>query len=452
MKAKGMIGLEIHTYLTSKEKLFCKCKASRERGLKENTNICPICTGQPGAKPMAANGEAVKKAIILGLMLGCKINSRVKWMRKHYDWPDLPKGYQTTQSGAHSVPLGVDGEFNGIKIESMHLEEDPASWEPQSGRVDYNRSGLPLVEIVTAPDFHFAEEVMDWLVKLVHALSYLKIVESDAGVKVDVNVSLISPKKTERVEIKNVNSIESVGKAIEYEFDRQSKEGSVRETRRFDELKGVTRSMRTKEKQDDYRFIADPDLRDIEIGREFIEGLKRQLPEMPEKKLEKLIKKHKLGEKDAMVLAKNLEIVEFFERVAEKIDAKFVLPWISGELLRVLNWNKKKLHEVDIEVEHFISLLKMVEKKIITELQAKQILNKFVPKSFDPSKAEGKIDDKKELEKIIDKIIKKNKKAVEDYKNGDSKSLNFLMGEVMKETNRRADYKITFEILKKLLK
>jgi aspartyl-tRNA(Asn)/glutamyl-tRNA(Gln) amidotransferase subunit B len=223
MVLSGKIGLEIHGYLVTKEKLFCKCVASREKGLKANTNVCPICTGQPGSKPMLPNGEAVKKAVMIGLMLGCKINKSVKWQRKHYDWPDLPKGYQNTISGAHAVPLGIEGKYEGIGIWSMHLEEDPASWEPDSGKVDYNRSGLPLVEIITAPDFKTSEEVIEWLKKLLWAFNYLKTVDSNAGIKVDVNVNI--PGKSERVEIKNLNSLENIGNAIEYEFNRQNKEG-----------------------------------------------------------------------------------------------------------------------------------------------------------------------------------------------------------------------------------
>ena len=449
---KGLVGLEIHTYLVSKEKLFCRCKASRERGLKPNVYICPICTGQAGARPMAPNEEAVKKAVMIGLMLGCKINERTRWMRKHYDWPDLPKGYQTTISGAHAVPLGVNGKFASVNIRSIHLEEDPASWNPQDGCVDYNRSGLPLVEIITEPDFHFAEEVGEWLGKLVHALSYLKIVDSNAGIKVDVNVNLISPKKTERVEIKNINSIDSVAKAINYEFERQGREGSVRETRRFDELKGKTMSMRSKEQAEDYRFIADPDLQPLVIEKKLILELEEKIPELPEQKLSKLVKKYKIDKKNAQILAKNLDIVEFFERVAKDIKADVALNWINVELLRVLNWNKKMLHEVDIKVEHFVELLKLVEKKAITELQAKQILNKFIPKSFSPKKEEGRISDEKELERIIKEIIKNNGRAVNDYKSGDSKALNFLMGEVMKATNRRADFKVARKVLEKMLK
>ena len=155
---EGMIGLEIHVYLITREKLFCKCKASRERGLQPNVFVCPICTGQPGAKPMLPNEEAVRDAVLIAGMLGCKVNKLMPWQRKHYNWPDLPKGYQNTLSGSGAIPLGVEGKFKGIKIWSMHLEEDPASWNPDSGEVDYNRSGLPLVEIITAPEFESAEK------------------------------------------------------------------------------------------------------------------------------------------------------------------------------------------------------------------------------------------------------------------------------------------------------
>lgn len=446
---KGKIGLEIHTYLITKEKLFCTCLASRERGLKPNTIICPICSGMPGAKPCAPNEEAVKKAVLIGLMLGCTINSQVTWMRKHYSWPDMPKGYQTTISGAHALPVGVEGTFTDISISSMHLEEDPASWDPLTGCVDYNRSGLPLVEIVTAPEFTSAPQVGEWLGKLVHALSYLKIVDSNAGIKVDVNVSI--PGKTERVEVKNISSIESVMRAIDYELERQSEEGSVRETRRYDAAKNITTSMRKKEQQDDYRFIADPDLPLLPLVPSFVAGLKKQLPELPAEKLKKLVKEYKVDKQNADILAKHLEIAEFFEQVAGKVDAHFALPWVTIELLRVLNWNKTSLDKVDIKLEHFVSLLKLVKEKKITELQAKQLLNKFVPKSFDPSSVDGKLSDKKQLETVIKDVIKNNAKAAQDFQQGDAKALNFLIGEVMKVTQRRADYKTTQELLKKLL-
>jgi aspartyl-tRNA(Asn)/glutamyl-tRNA(Gln) amidotransferase subunit B len=459
---KGKIGLEIHCYLTTKEKLFCDCIASREKGLKANTLICPICTGQPGAKPMLPNKVAVEKGVQIGLMLGCKINKKLVWQRKHYDWPDMPKGYQNTISGKYAIPVGTEGKFNGIGIWEMHLEEDPASWDPETGEIDYNRSGLPLVEIVTAPDFSTAEEVMEWLKKLIHNLEYLKAVDSNAGIKVDTNVSLQpsagsrSPATgTERCEIKNISSIEDVGRAINYEIERQSKEGNPKkETRRFDSNKGKTEVMRSKESGEDYRFISDPDLLDIVIDDKFVNSLKDRMPENPEKKLEKLIKKYKIDKKNAEVLAKNIDIAEFYEKVAEKVEAGYALPWVTINLFRLLNDNNSKLDKCDIKVEHFVSLLGMIKSGKITELQGKDILKKFYPKSFDPSqqKMEGKITDKKELEKVAEKVLKANEKAVNDYKRGDKNALNFLLGAIMKETQKRADFKIAREVLEGMMK
>ncbi len=450
----GMIGLEIHVYLITKEKLFCKCKAVREKGTKANNFICPICTGQPGAKPMLPNKNAVIKAVQVGLMLGCRINKKLKWMRKHYNWADLPKGYQNTLSGDKAFPVGEQGKFYGIRIKEMHLEEDPASWEPDSGRVDYNRSGLPLLEIVTEPDFSTSEEVTEWLKKLLHNLQYLKAVASDAGIKSDVNVSI--PGKTDRVEVKNVNSLDNIAKTIDYELERQEKEGSVKETRRFDEVKGKTIRMRSKEEAEDYRFIFDPDLKPIILDDNFIEEIRKKIPETPEKKLDKLIKKYKIGKKDAEILSKNLEIVEFFESIAEKskLAINFILPWVNVELLRHLNYNKTSLDKLDIKSEHFIELLKFVKEEKITELQGKEILNKFYPKSFSLKErgVEEKITDSEELDKICKEVLEKEREVVMRYRAGETKLLNFLVGEVMKKTEKRADFKVVRGLLEKILK
>ena len=447
---KGMIGLEIHTYLITNEKLFCNCIASREKGLRPNINICPICTGQPGAKPMLPNKSAVENAVLIGLMLECKINQKMIWQRKHYDWPDLPKGYQNTLSGSFAIPVGENGKFYGIRIRSMHLEEDPASWNPETGEVDYNRSGLPLVEIITEPDFTTAEEVSDWLEKLLRNLSYLKIVDSNAGIKVDVNVNI--PGKTQRVEIKNISSIESIKKAIEYELERQIKEGGKeKETRRWDDSKGKTMVMRKKEGAEDYRFLNDPDLQELVIDDKFIENLKKKIPEMPEVKLEKLIKKYNIDKHNAEILTKNIDLVEFYEKVAEKINPHFALPWVTVELLRFLNYNQTSLDKIDLKVEHFVSLLKLVREGKITPLKAKEILDKFYPKSFMPSDVDEKISNPQEIEKIVKEVINENKKAVEDYHKGEQKAFDFLMGKIMEKTKKRADFKVAREILKKFL-
>jgi aspartyl-tRNA(Asn)/glutamyl-tRNA(Gln) amidotransferase subunit B len=466
MEVKGKIGLEIHVYPVTKEKLFCRCNASREKGLKENINICPICTGQPGSKPMRPNEEAVRKAVAVGLMLNCKINNRLIWKRKHYDWPDLPKGYQNTLSGKHAFPVGEKGEFLDIGIWSMHLEEDPGSWDPETGCVDYNRSGLPLLEIITAPDFESSEEVTFWLKKLRQNLEYLKAVDSNAGMKADVNVNLIflengkEVKKTERVEIKNITSFEDIGKAIDFEILRQEKEGSVLETRRYDSKKEKTIRMREKEEGDDYRFISDPDLVNLDLSKEFVNEIKESLPESPDEKLNRFVKKYGIDKKDSEILSKNFEIAEFFEEVVkafgeDKEKVEYVKRWVLVELLRHLNYMKKSLEEVNIKVEDFSKLLELVKSGKITDLKGKEILNSWEDKSSNPELIiEGKerIDNEKDLEKVISKVLKENGKAVESYRSGEEKAFNFLLGAVMKETNKRADYNIARKVLEKFLK
>ncbi len=447
------IGLEIHGYLMTNEKLFCRCKAIH--GLKTtqpNTNICPICTAQPGSKPMLPNKQAIDKAIQIALILECKINEKLVWQRKHYDWPDLPKGYQNTISGKYAVPVGEKGKFLGIRIIEAHIEEDPAAWNPQTGEIDYNRSGSPLIEIVTEPDFNDSEQVVDWLKQLITTLGYIKAIDKNAGIKADVNVSV---GESERTEIKNINSLKNVRASIEYEVQRHKKEMPIhQETRMFDENKGVTIKMRTKEEAQDYRFISEPDLPIIKIEQSRIKKLESSLPETPQKKLKKLINKHKIEKKHAEVLTKKLDIVEFFEKVIEKVHPKIAIPWVTIELLSVLNYNKKELEEIEVDVEHFIELLKLVEKKIITELKAKEILRKFIPKSFSPkeyAEKHKKISGKSDIEKFVKEAIKKNPKAVEDYKAGKPNALNFLIGQVMKISEKRADYKTARIMLEKLI-
>ena len=447
---KARIGLEIHGYLTTSQKLFCNCPAIRhtaKQKIKPNTHICPICTGQPGSKPMLPNQEAIEKIIQIALILGCKVNNKLVWNRKHYDWPDLPKGYQNTISGAYSIPVGEKGQFESINITECHLEEDPAAWNPEKGTIDYNRSGLPLVEIVTEPEFTSPNQVISWLKQLILNLSYIKVVDKNAGIKVDVNVSV--GKKTEnRIEIKNLSSLEDIRQAIDYEITRQLKEGTKRETRRF--RKGKTTLMRSKENLADYRFIPDPDLPALEITQNQINKIKENLPETPQQKLEKLLKKHKISEKNAKILYKNLDLVEFFEKVSSRINPRLALPWITIELLRVLNYNKKTLDNVNINPQHFIRLLSLIQQNKITPLKAKQILNQFIPKSFSPQ-SEKKVSPS-QAEKFVEQVINKNKKAVQDYQAGQENALNFLLGQVMKLSNKTTDYKTIREMLIKKLK
>ncbi|OGJ12843.1 hypothetical protein A3K82_00820 [Candidatus Pacearchaeota archaeon RBG_19FT_COMBO_34_9] len=450
------IGLEVHGYINTKEKLFCRCRAIHGlKVAKPNTNICPVCTGQPGAKPMLPNKTAVEKSIQIASILKCRINPKIIWQRKHYDWPDLPKGYQNTISGAHAKTTGEDGKFLGIRIKEVHLEEDPAAWNPKTGEIDYNRSGLPLIEIVTEPDFSSPQQVIDWLKQLILTLSYIKALDKNAGIKADVNISLPELKGV-RVEIKNINSLTNIKTAIEKEIERQKNETpKIQETRMFDESKGITIKMREKELAEDYRFISDPDLPVINIRELRITKIKSSLPETPQEKLQKLIKKYKIEKRYAEILTKKLEIAEFFEKIIEKTNLKLASQWTTIELISVLNYNKKELEEVDIKPEHFIELLKLVENKKITELKAKEILRSWKEKSYSPlseAKKSSQISDTKELEKVAEEIIKENQAAISDYKSGKKESLNFLIGKVMQKTNKRADFKTAREVLEKLLK
>jgi aspartyl-tRNA(Asn)/glutamyl-tRNA(Gln) amidotransferase subunit B len=450
------IGLEVHGYLNTKEKLFCRCKTSH--GLKEikpNTNICPTCTGQPGSKPLLPNFEAIKKSIQIAILLGCKVNEKLVWKRKHYDWPDLPKGYQNTLSGPYSTPTGIDGKFLGIRIKEVHLEEDPASWNPETGEIDYNRSGSPLIEIVTEPDFSSSNQVVEWLKQLITTLSYIKCLEKNAGIKADVNISLpeINGK---RVEVKNVNSIKNIFSAIEYEIIRQKKEPvKIQETRRFDEAENKTIKMREKEEADDYRFISEPDLPTLIIKREDIKKIKESIPKTPLEKLEKIIKEYHVEKKYAEILIKNIDIAEFFEEIIKNVDVDLASKWVVIELLRVLNYSKKELEEVNINPKHFIELLQLIKEKKITELKAKEILNQFIPNSFSPlelARSNSKIDSEKEIEDICKIVIKENPKVINDYKSGKKEALNFLIGIVMQKTDKRADFRLAKKILEDLIK
>jgi aspartyl-tRNA(Asn)/glutamyl-tRNA(Gln) amidotransferase subunit B len=452
------IGLEIHGYIQTEEKLFCRCKTIHGlKFAKPNTNICPVCTGQPGAKPLLPNKVAVDKAIEIALILGCKIdtNSKLAWQRKHYDWPDLPKGYQNTLSGNYATPIGEKGKFLDIRIREAHLEEDPSAWNPKTGEIDYNRSGLPLIEIVTEPDFSSSQEVIDWLKQLVITLAYIKALDKNAGIKADVNISL-PELKGERVEIKNINSLRNIKNAIEKEIERQKIDvPKIQETRMFDESRGITIKMRGKEQTEDYRFISDPDLPVLVIEKSRVKKLDSSLPETPQEKLRKLIKKYDIEKKSAEVLTKKLEIAEFFEEIINKINPKLAVQWTTIELLRVLNYARKELDEVKIKPEHFIELLKLVESKKITELKAKEILNKFIPRSFSPleeAEKNSKISSENELEDVCKIVLEENPNAVRDYSNGKEESLHFLIGKVMQKTNKRADFKTTREILERLIK
>jgi len=453
-------GLEIHGYINveNKTKLFCNCAI--EEDAKPNTNICPICTAMPGSKPMLPNKQAVDKIIAIALMLGCKLNKRLLFQRKHYSWPDLPAGYQKTISGSYSFPVGVNGKFLGIGISDVHLEEDPAKWDPITGNVDFNRSGFPLVEIVTEPDFKSTGQLREWLKALLTTLNYIKAIDKNSGVKADTNVS-IGPKFS-RVEVKNVNSFSNIVKAAEYEVLRQEqeiKEGKEikQQTRAFDEKHNKTVFMRSKEQAADYMFIPEPDLPVIKIDDNYIEKIRKTLPESPDKKIERLAKQYKIKKEDAFVICSDIMLSELFEKTARKINPLLAARWLRFELLRVLNYNKKELSETGINEKHMISLLTLIEENKITETTAQKILEKLAEKLFDVNSYVKEhnlkvISGVEELEKLCKDVIKKNNKVVSDYKKGRKQALNFLVGQIMKATKGKASPKEVNEILRKLIK
>lgn len=454
---EAKIGLEIHGYLRmnqTKKKLFCNCDIAGAE-TEPNTNICPICTGQPGNKPMLPNKEAVDKIIKCGLMLNCRINHNLLFQRKHYSWPDLPNGFQKTMSGSYSVPVGEKGKFLGIGITEVHLEEDPARWDPLTGKIDYNRCGFPLIEIVTEPDFKSAEQVREWIKKLLTTLGYVDAIDQDAGIKSDVNVS-IAP-KFKRIEIKNVNSLKSIVAAIEFEIARQQEEPvSEMETRAWDDEKGCTIKMRSKETAQEYMFIPEPDLPVVKIDDDYINKIKKTLPEKPEEKIEKYLKLG-VAEEDAVILSSERLLAELFEKIAEEIEPKLAAKWLRKELLRVLNYNEKTMEDVSIDVRHIIELLRLLEGKKITEQTGQRILEKLIvepisPKEYVEKEKLGIVSGEEELRKICEEAVKENPAAVEDYKKGEQKSFNFIVGAVMKKTKGKANPAVVNKILKEIIK
>ena len=450
------VGLEIHGYILSDAKLFCNCAIDEESA--PNTNVCPVCTGQPGSKPMATNKDALEKAIKIGLMLGCQINPRLLFQRKHYSWPDSPNNYQKTMSGSYASPVGENGEFEGIRITQVHLEEDPAKWDPVTGNVDYNRAGTPLIEIVTEPDFTSSEEVREWLKKLITTLSFMKVLNKNAGIKSDVNVS-IEP-EFERVEIKNVNSQSAIVDSINYESTRQAEEKGhgkaiPMQTRTWDDVKEETLFMRYKENASDYMFIPDPDIPFIDISQEYLTQLSDSLPETPSVKEQKLIKMG-LSKEDAQTISSEYELVDLFESFSKEIPTKILTTYLRREVVRIAHFNKKELDELVYDKEQLSVLLSLVAEKKLTDTVAQKILETLLLTPFDVKKHVEKeglmaVSDTSKIEEMAKKAIAANPQPVDDYKSGNEKAINFLVGQVMRETRGAATPDVVLDILKKLM-
>ena len=471
-----VIGLEIHAQIISKSKLFSG--ASTNFGSEPNTQVSLVDAAMPGMLPVI-NKDCVKQAIKTGLGLNAQINKRSVFDRKNYFYPDLPQGYQISQFtqpivGKGSIEIDLkDGSSKKIGITRLHLEQDAGKsvhdLEPNKTYIDLNRSGIALMEIVSEPDIRSAEEAQEYVKKLRSILRYIGTCDGnmeEGSLRCDVNISV--RKKGEelgtRSEIKNVNSIKSIGQAVDYEFKRQieiiNSGGKIdQETRLFDEKKGETRSMRTKEEAHDYRYFPDPDLPPLEIKDDWINQIKKNLPELPDVKKEKLIKEHKISSYEAAILVSDKNNVEFFDKIInenKKRNPKNIANWIIGDLFSLLNKNNLEIKNSPVKAEDLGELIDLIEDSTISGKIAKNVFEemfKTKKKAKDIIEKKGlkQITNIDEIEAIIDKVLNNNKDKVEEYKSGKEKLFGYFVGQVMQETEGAANPGIVNEILKKKL-
>ncbi len=445
-----MCGLEIHVQLETQSKLFCDCPTNYQDA-PANTNICPVCLNQPGAKPHPTNEKALENALMIALMLNCEIDQGVTYfMRKHYDYPDLPSGYQRT-----SVPIGINGELNGIRIREIHVEEDPGQYKPDRGTVNFNRSGIPLVEIVTEPDIKSPEEARTFLKELIRVLQYSGGARGEGTMRADVNISINGGN---RVEMKNINSIKGAYKSLIFERNRQKRNlergvETKQETRAYVESQMITTAMRLKEDADDYRFITDPDLPPMQISDETIQKVLDTMPEAPHNKVSRFVKDYNIDEETAKVLTSELDLAIAYEEVVKEIDPVFAAKWMRDELKRVLTYNKLDFADSKISAESLIELFNMIQSKEITVKAGQRIIEQMPNNEKSPKAiAEelgllGVIKDD-EILAAVKQAIEENPKAVDDYLGGQKASINFLVGQVMRLTRGKADPGETVKLLK----
>tara|TARA_Y100000310_G_scaffold342623_1_gene446630 strand:+ start:8512 stop:9915 length:1404 start_codon:yes stop_codon:yes gene_type:complete len=449
---KTIIGLECHVQLDTDSKLFCGCGTKAD---EPNSSCCEVCLGFPGSKPVI-NKKAVDYALKVALALGCEINPSFFFSRKTYFYPDMSKNFQITQYG---IPVGKNGMVTlssgkKIRITRVHLEEDPAALVHESGMmmskttlVDYNRSGIPLVEIVTEPDMGSPQEARDFLDQLTTILQYLKIFDMQEGtLKVDSNISL---EGHNRVEVKNITGKKGVEKALAFEAVRQKGllikgETIPRETRAFNEQTQTTRAMRSKETEADYGYIFEPDLTAFELDDTYLDSLKKDLPELHDAKAKRFIEQYELDEYSAKVLSGNSGLSEMFEASVKQVDVKLAANFLSRELLGVLNYNNLTLEQADLDVAELIGLMNLLEAKEVSEKNAKQALIKYVLEKVSPVKhieIEGMKKDlsNDDLQQAIDNMLTENSKAIEDFKAGEEKALHFIVGQIMRVTKGKAD-------------
>jgi len=472
MQFEPVIGLEVHAQLKTKTKIFCGC--STEFGKSPNANTCPVCTGMPGVLPVL-NKKAVTFAIRAALATNCEINQESRFDRKNYFYPDLPKGYQISQ---YALPIAEHGFLDietkktgnqRIGITRIHMEEDAGKLihDPARSRsmVDLNRTGVPLIEIVSEPDIRTAQEAGAYLRKLHAILKYIDVCDGnmeEGSFRCDANISLRPVGQKEfgiRAELKNLNSFKHVEKAITYEIERQTyrlEDGKpvIQETRLWDPAKNRTVSMRGKEQAHDYRYFPDPDLVPLIVDDQWIKEVENKLPELPEEKQARFINEYRLSDYDAKVLTSSIEIADYFEKTAAPLkNKKQAANWIMTTLLGMLNTKGIRIKESPVTAENFSKLLLLIETGDINAGAAKTVFEEMVESSKDPAdiiKEKGleQVSDQAELEAMVLDVINENPEEVTAYRSGKTKLFSFFMGQIMKKTRGKADPKIVTQLLK----
>ncbi len=456
------LGLEVHCELSTKTKIFCSC--STEFGGEPNTHVCEVCTGMPGTLPVL-NKQVVEYAIRAGLATNCEITQYNKFDRKNYFYPDLPKAYQVSQLYLPICQNGhIDIEVNGVKkairIKEIHMEEDAGKlihdeWDDVT-LVDYNRCGVPLLEIVSEPDFSSGEEVIAYLTKLRSILQFIGVSDckmEQGSLRADVNLSVRpvgQEKLGTRTEMKNINSFKAIARAIEGERERQidlieAGKEVVQETRRWDDNKGESYAMRSKENAQDYRYFPEPDLVPIEISDEWIERVKSELPELPEAKKARYIEEYNLPEYDVDIITGSKSLVDIFEKaLAVCNEPKEVSNWIMGEVLRMATETSTDTDAIFFDAENLGKLINLVKNKVINRTTAKEVFEKMFTENVDPEKyvkdngLEMMNDDGAVLA-VVKSVIENNPKAVGEFKGGSQKVKGFLVGQCMKQLKGKAD-------------
>ena len=471
MKYIPVIGLEIHAELLTKSKVFCSCQ--NEFGGDANTRVCPVCTGMPGAMPVI-NKNAVKLAVKAGLAFNCNVNEFSAFDRKNYFYPDLPKAYQITQF-EHPICSGgfIDIEDKNFRIERIHIEEDAGKLihdsETELSLADYNRCGVPLIEIVTMPDFSSADEVKSFVEEIALRLKYADVCDArleQGSLRVDVNISLMedgSDVLGTRAEIKNLNSFRSISKAISYEIKRQTEILSsggivVQETRRFDEDTGTTSSLRSKEEAHDYRYFPEPDIPPVVISEQEIASIKNEIPKMPHLRKEEYKKLYSLSDFDAGLIVSDIKFSDFFEAAAKIYGhGKEISKLMLGTLNKILNETGKSVSDAAFNPMQLAELVKMSTEEKISKNSAKNILEIMFVNGKNPMDIatennmlmENNTD---ELFVLIKKVIDENPDAVNDYRSGNVKSFGFLMGQLVRAAGKGVNPQLAKELLSSELK